>query len=77
MPCEATEEAMAAKPAKDPRAPTKAEREAHEPTHLPFRSWCAECIAGRRDNPPHTTRPEEERTVPEVSLDYCFIRRNG
>ena len=69
------EEAKVAKPARDPSAPTKAERDAHEATHLPFRSWCAECVAGRRDNPPHLRRQEEERQVPEVMLDYAFVRR--
>ena len=51
---EEQEEVKVAKPARDPRAPTKAERDAHEATHLPFRSWCAERVAGRRTNPPHT-----------------------
>ena len=69
------EEAVASRPTRDPHAPTKAEREAHEATHLPFRSWCPFCIAGRRDNPGHVKRPEEERTVPEVALDYAFVRR--
>jgi hypothetical protein len=72
---EAMEEAVVAKPAKDPHAPTHAEREAHEATHLPFRSWCAECVSGRRDNPPHLRREPEERVVPEIMLDYAFIRR--
>ena len=35
------EEAKTVKPAKGPCAPTKAKRDAHEATHLPFRSWCA------------------------------------
>ena len=68
------EEAKVAKPARDPGAPTRAEIEAHEPTHLPFRSWCPTCIAGRRDNPPHKRREDEERQVPEVMLDYGFVR---
>jgi hypothetical protein len=41
---EGPEEALPAKPAKDPSAPSQAERDAHEATHLPFRSWCAECV---------------------------------
>jgi hypothetical protein len=69
------EEAVVAKPAKDPRAPTQAERDEHEATHLPFRSWCAECVCGRRDNPAHFRRIQEERMVPEIMLDYAFIRR--
>ena len=31
----------------DPKLPTKAEVEAHEMTHLPFRNWCRHCIKGR------------------------------
>ena len=69
------EEAGAVRPAKSPLAPTRAEREAHEATHLPFRSWCAACVAGRRDNPPHSKMPEEEHFVPEVLMDYAFVRR--
>ena len=72
---EEVEQAVTVRPARDPKAPTKAEREAHEPTHLPFRSWSTECVAGRRDNPPHTRRKDEERQVPEVSMDYAFVRR--
>ena len=47
------EEARTAKPLRDPRDTTAAERAIHDATHLPFLSWCAECGAGRRDNPPH------------------------
>ena len=74
---EEPEEAKVSKPARDPLAPTQAEREAHEATHLPFRSWCAECVGGRRDNPPHTKRAPEEHQVAEVMLDYAFVRRQG
>ena len=68
------EEARAARPARDPRQPTAAERAAHEATHLPFRVWCAECVAGRRDNPPHRAS-KEAPSVPEVGMDYAFVRR--
>ncbi len=47
------EEARAARPSRDPGAPTQAMRDAHASTHLPFRSWCDECVQGRRDAPPH------------------------
>ena len=60
---------------RDPCAPTKAEREAHEATHLPFRVWCEDCVNGRRDNPPHT-RVRDEVEVPEIMFDYGFIRRD-
>ena len=29
------------------KTPAKAEREEHEKTHLPFRSWCKACVKGR------------------------------
>ena len=31
----------------DPRQPSQQEKEEHEMTHLPFRSWCRHCIMGR------------------------------
>ena len=73
----AAEEAPVARPLRDPGAPTAAERAAHEATHLPFRSWCAECMAGRRDNLPHRRIDHENNAVPEVLMDYCFVRREG
>ena len=72
---EEPEEANAAKPMRDPGQPTQAERDAHEATHLPFRIWCADCVAGRRDNPAHKKVPADEPAKPEVLMDYCFFRR--
>ena len=70
------EEARLAKPAKNLGAPTQAERDAHDATHLPFRDWCPECVTGRRDNPSHKRRVEDnENAIPEVHMDYCFVRR--
>ena len=69
------EEARVAKTARDPLAPTQAEWTAHQATHLPYRSWCPECVAGRRDNPAHKKRADEERMLPEVGIDYAFVRR--
>ena len=70
------EEARAARPARDPGAPTQAERDAHAATHLPFRSWCDECVQGRRDAPPHCRTKRSAGEIPEVSFDYAFIRRD-
>jgi hypothetical protein len=70
------EEARAARPARDPGAPTQAMRDAHEATHLPFRSWCAECVHGRRDAPPHHRTKRGAGEVPEVAFDYAYIRRD-
>ena len=72
---EQTEEAVVSKPARDPGMPTQAEVHEHEATHLPYRSWCPVCVAGRRDNPQHRKRDDEDREVPEVMMDYAFVRR--
>ena len=71
------EEARRAKKARDPGAPTRAEVEEHAATHLPFRIWCEECVAGRRDNPVHLRVPREPGGVPEVGFDYAFVRRES
>ena len=57
----------------DPRQPSLQEKEEHEMTHLPFRSWCRSCIMvrGREENCRNTM--EEERQVPEVHLDHRFM----
>ncbi len=70
------EEARAARPARDPGAPTQADRDAHSTTHLPFRSWCNECVQGRKDAPAHYRTKRGAGEVPEVSFDYAFIRRD-
>ncbi len=70
------DEARAARPARDPGAPTQAERDAHASTHLPFRSWCDECVHGRRDAPPHFRQKRAAGEVPEVAFDYAYVRRD-
>ena len=37
----------------DPKLPSKAEREEHELTHLPYRNWCKYCVQGRGKEAPH------------------------
>ena len=74
---ESGEEARPLITRRDPGCPTAAEREAHEHNHLPFRSWCDECVKGRLDNPPHRRQEAEERGIPEVMMDYGFVSRTG
>ena len=64
---EEVEEAKPPVPSRGPLDPTHAEWEAHQATHLPYRSWCAHCVAGRSDNPPHRRAPadREEPAIPE------------
>ena len=67
------EEARAAKPARDPGAPTTAEIAKHAVSHWPYRSSCPHCVKGRGRSRQHRTNKSSERTTPILSADYCFI----
>ena len=56
-----------------PRVPTQAEVDEHNMTHLPYRSWRTHCVRGRGEAHPHHKSGDEERDVPEVHMDYCFM----
>ena len=63
---------------KSPKEPTKLEREEHERTHCPYRSWCHHCVKSRARNGPHRQlkeEPLEEVKVPRVHMDYFFMSR--
>lgn len=64
--------------APDPGQPTRAEREQHALTHLPFRPWCADCVAGKAADHPHRRHSREEiGALVKVSVDYGFITAPG
>ncbi len=52
-----------------PWMPTRAEREEHAMTHLPFRSWCEHCVKGRGEEVKHLKVKEEQS---ELHADFCF-----
>ena len=56
-----------------PHTTTKAEIEAHEVTHLPYRSWCAHCAAGKGVSAPHCHGDDSENIGITIRLDYCFM----
>ena len=58
-----------------PRLPGAREREEHELTHCPYRSWCEHCTRGQAKDFPHRTVEGEfaESEVVRVSMDYCFF----
>ena len=45
----------------------------HNATHIPYRSWCRWCVAGRKTNVKHT-RSSSERDIPLLVGDYCFVK---
>ena len=79
-PDEDDEEGQQPKVIRSPKAPTKAEREEHEATHLPLRSWCTHCLRGRGRNKPHQRQVVDAdvdgRKVPKISIDYFFMSQD-
>ena len=67
-------EASEARVLRKPTQPTKAEREEHEISHVPFRSWCEDCVQGRGIESPHkSTGSREDDAVPLIGADYGFL----
>ena len=74
---EAGEEEVKQKEVRQPGQPTKMEKESHELTHYPFRSWCKHCVRGKGKESPHKKKKEKgdkdvDEEVPEIHVDYCF-----
>ena len=78
---QAEEEGRIAKGLRAPRTVSKEEREEHEKTHIPFRSWCRACVRGRKRKMAHQRKSEAEKEeerangVPRVSMDYHFMSK--
>ena len=71
------EEVEAQEPVRKREVPTPSKEEVrrHNITHLPYRSWCPQCVAGRCRDDPHKDRQEPvEGRGPEVHFDYAFLR---
>ena len=62
---------------RDPGAPTQAELAEHNVTHLPYRSWCPSCVAGKARDRSHRKRDQSNKEIPEVVFDYCFMGAEG
>ena len=58
-----------------PQHVSQAEREEHEVTHTPYRTWCKFCVQGRGRKSPHSHQDNTTRGrgVPKISLDYFFL----
>ena len=67
-----TEEADIAKGLPCPILPSKAEREEHNRTHMPYRDWCDACVKGRGLEDPHHAASDagDRYRVPQLSGDY-------
>ena len=62
----------------DPKLPSRAEVDAHNLTHLPFRSWCRHCVRGRGQEESHRKcEAREGDGVPEIHFDFAFPGSHG
>lgn len=72
------EDEQLAKPLTDLGAPTSAELERHFLSHIPFRSRCPHCVAGRARHNAHRKRTSPpEYKVPHVVVDSGFLGGKG
>ena len=60
-----------------PPSMTPAQRALHNITHLPFHPGCPICVATRRPNAHHRRSHENERVIPLLVADYCFLKTTG
>ena len=69
------DEGQVQRAAKAPRLPGAREREEHNLTHCPYRSWCEHCVRGQAKDFPHRAVSGifAESDVVRVSMDYCFL----
>ncbi|CAK9000469.1 unnamed protein product, partial [Durusdinium trenchii] len=67
-------------PLKTPKLPSRHEQELHQLTHLPFQSWCQQCVATRSKEDPRTKEDQadrKDRGRPVISFDYGFTYTTG
>ena len=61
-----------------PRGPTEKERAEHNLTHLPYRSWCPACVAGREAAIPLTAHVRQDGQLLEIDvIDVAEIDEQG
>ena len=57
-----------------PSAPSRQEALEHACTHVPYRSWCPHCVAGKAKSKKHQSSGQmAESEVPVVAMDYAFM----
>ena len=71
------EEVLPNRTVRTPYQPSQSEIEEHRVTHLPYRSWCPECVAGFGREHKHISTKDRARWVPVISCDYLFMSTRG
>ena len=58
------------KATKAPYTPSQEEKALHAATHVPFRSWCEHCVAGKSPDGQHH-RASGDQGIPSIEFDYA------
>ena len=55
--------------------PSKEEVDAHNRTHLPYRSWCPHCVRGKARRRNHRRKRRKVKDgIPVISIDYTWMK---
>ena len=55
--------------------PSEEEQQRHALTHLPYKNWCAACVAHRARQDRHVrSGAARDGSAPTISFDYCYTR---
>ena len=65
------------KVAPSPIQPSQADIEEHRLTHVPYRSWCPECVEGRGLGEQRGRHAGRTHEIPVVGIDYFYITEHG
>ena len=61
-----------------PYMPSISEIRQHKTTHLPYRSWCDECVEAFAREWPHLARDGPSgRAIPVIHIDYACLTEKG
>ena len=75
MQLEESEETRRPKHRALPTNVSKEEFDAHQLTHLPFRSWCDHCVRGKAVDDAHRPMIDPHRGEAKTGMDYFFLAR--
>ena len=68
------EEGQTSRGLRAPNSPSDEEREAHNRSHIPYRSWCDACVRGRGRAHAHASAVAPGRySEAQICADYCFM----
>ena len=60
----------------DPGLPTEKELEEHKADHLPYRSWCKECVESKAPAEAHRKGIGKRRKIPVIAFDYLDLHKD-